>query len=220
MTLRIRLVRWFLANALLAGISFLCAGGANQPALRLYLVAFGVMDFINILTINPALARERSEPSSEGADPAVRPVASALFVATVAFGALDLRRLHRTFLFSKGVQMGAFAVFIGANALQIWAIAVNAFFSTELRIQAESGHQLVRHGPYRYVRHPGYLAMLLIAPSTALTLGSNLALFPAAMYVALILLRVEREDRYLLRNLPGYADYIGGAPDRLIPGVW
>ena len=62
MTLRIRLVRWFLANALLAGISFLCAGGANQPALRLYLVAFGVMDFINILTINPALARERSEP--------------------------------------------------------------------------------------------------------------------------------------------------------------
>ena len=72
MTLRIRLVRWFLANALLAGISFLCAGGANQPTLRLYLVAFGVMDFINILTINPALARERSEPASEGTDPAVR----------------------------------------------------------------------------------------------------------------------------------------------------
>ena len=64
--------------------------------------------------------------------------------------------------------MAAFAVFIAANALQIWAMAVNAFFSTALRLQAERGHQLVSNGPYRYVRHPGYLAMLLIVPSTAL----------------------------------------------------
>jgi protein-S-isoprenylcysteine O-methyltransferase Ste14 len=220
MTLRIRFVRWFLANALLAGISFLCAGGANQPALRLYLAAFGVMDFINILTINPALARERSEPGSEGADPAVRPVASALFVATVALGALDVGRLHRTFLFSKGVQMGAFAVFIGANALQIWAMAVNIFFSSALRLQAERGHRLVRSGPYRYVRHPGYLAMLLIVLSTAFALGSKLALIPATMYGTLILFRAAREDKFLLSNLPGYADYVRGVRYRLIPGVW
>ena len=220
MTLRIRLVRWFLANALLAGISFLCAGGVNQPTLRLYLVAFGLMDFISILVISPALARERSEPGSEGTDPAVRPVASALFVATVAFGALDVGRLHWTFPFSKGVQMAAFAVFVAANALQIWAMAVNIFFSTALRLQAERGHQLVRNGPYRYVRHPGYLAMLLIVPSTAFALGSKLALLPATMYGALILFRAAREDQFLLRNLPGYADYIEGAPYRLIPGVW
>ena len=220
MTQRIRLVRWFLANALLAGISFLCAGGANQPALRLYLVAFGVMDFINILTINPALARERSEPGSEGADPAVRPIASALFVATVAFGALDVGRLHWTFPFSKGVQMAAFAVFVAANALQIWAMAVNIYFSTALRLQTERGHQLVRSGPYRYVRHPGYLAMLLIAPSTAFAIGSELALLPATMYGTLILFRAAREDEFLLSNLPDYTDYIEGVPFRLIPGVW
>ncbi len=220
MTLRIRLVRWFLANALLAGISFLCAGGANQPALRLYLVTFGVMDFINILTINPALARERSEPGSEGADPAVRPVASALFVATVAFGALDVGRLHWTLPFSKAMQMAAFAAFVAANALQIWAMAANIYFSTALRLQAERGHRLVRSGPYRYVRHPGYLAMLLIAPSTAFAIGSKLALLPATMYGTLILFRAAREDQFLLTNLPGFADYIEGAPYRLIPGVW
>jgi protein-S-isoprenylcysteine O-methyltransferase Ste14 len=220
MSLRMRLLRWVLANTLLAGISFVCAGGLNQPTLRLYLIAFGLMDFISILVISPALARERSEPGSKGADPAVRPVASALFVATVAFGAIDLGRLHWTFLFSKGVQMGAFAVFVGANALQIWAMAVNIFFSTALRLQAERGHQLVRRGPYRYIRHPGYLAMLLIGFSTALVLGSKLALFPATMYGALILFRAAREDQFLLSNLPGYADYIEGAPYRLIPGVW
>jgi len=135
----------------------------------------------------------------------------------VDFGA---RRLHRTFLFSKGVQMGAFAVFIGANALQIWAMAVNIFFSTALRLQLERGHRLVRSGPYRYVRHPGYLAMLLIVLSTPFALGSKLALAPATIYAGLILFRAMREDRFLLRNLPDYADYTEEAPYRLIPGVW
>jgi len=220
MTLRIRLVRWFLANAFLAGISFLCAGGVNHPTLRLYLVAFGLMDFICILVISPALAGERSAPRSEGVDPAVRPAASILFVATVVFGALDAGRLHWTFPFPKGVQMAAFVVYIAANALQVWAMAVNSFFSTALRLQAERGHYLVSHGPYRFVRHPGYLAMLLIVPSTVFALGSKLALLPAAIYEALILFRAGREDRYLLKNLPGYADYVRGVRYRLIPGVW
>jgi protein-S-isoprenylcysteine O-methyltransferase Ste14 len=220
MNLRLRLVRWLLANVLLAGISFLCAGGVNHPTLRLYLVAFGLMDFISILVISPALARERSAPGSEGADSAVRPAASILFVATVVFGALDAGRLHLTFPFPKGVQMAALAALVAAHGLQIWAMAVNSFFSTALRLQAERGHRLVRSGPYRYVRHPGYLAMLLIVPSTAFALGSKLALLPATMYGALIVFRAEREDRFLLKNLPGYADYIHGAPYRLIPGIW
>jgi len=116
--------------------------------------------------------------------------------------------------------MAAFAVYVAASALQVWAMAVNTFFSTALRLQADRGHQLVRSGPYRYVRHPGYLAMLLIVLSTAFALGSKLALFPAIMYGTLILFRAAREDEFLLSNLPGYADYIEGAPYRLIPGVW
>jgi len=116
--------------------------------------------------------------------------------------------------------MAAFAVFVAANALQIWAMAVNIYFSTALRLQTERGHQLVRSGPYRYVRHPGYLAMLLIAPSTAFAIGSELALLPATMYGTLILFRAAREDEFLLSNLPDYTDYIEGVPFRLIPGVW
>lgn len=220
MNLRVRLIRWVLANALLAGISFLCAGGANQPTLKLYLVAFGLMDFISILVISPALARERSAPGSEGADPTVRPAASILFVATVVFGALDAGRLHWTFPFPKGVQMAAFAVYTAASALQVWAMAVNSFFSTALRLQAERGHHLVTKGPYRFVRHPGYLAMLFTVPSTALALGSTLALVPASMYGVLILSRAACEDRYLLKSLPGYADYVHGVRYRLIPGIW
>ncbi len=220
MSLRTRLIRWVSANTLLAGISFACAGGLNQPTLRLYLFAFGLMDFIGILVINPALARERSQPASGGADPAVRPLASVLFLATVAVAAFDVGRFHWTYPFPKPIHVAAFVIFLAADALQIWAMAVNTFFSTELRLQTERNHQLVRNGPYRYVRHPGYVAMLLIVPSTGIAIGSKLALLPATMHGALILFRAVREDQFLLSNLPGYADYIEGAPYRLIPGVW
>jgi len=220
MSLGLRLIRWALADALLAGVAFLCAGRLNSPNLTLYLVAFALTDLVGTLVINPGLAKERSHPCSAGIDPVVRPLASLLFVATVALGALDVGRLHWTLPLPRGVQVEALVAFVASNALQIWAMAANAFFSTELRIQEEFGHRLIKNSPYRCVRHPGYLAMMLTVPATAIALGSKLALIPAAIYAALILFRVEREDRYLLRNLPGYADYRDRAHYRLIPGIW
>ena len=141
-------------------------------------------------------------------------------MATAAFGALDGGRLHWALPSSTKAQIAALVIFIAANALQIWAMAVNIFFETTVRLQPERGHHLVSRGPYRFVRHPGYLAMLLIVPSTALALGSTLALLPASTYRGLILSRAAREDRFLLINLPGYADCIRGVPYHLIPGIW
>ena len=136
------------------------------------------MDLISLLVINPDLTQERSKPRAGGIAPAIRPVASVLFLTTVAFAAIDTGRLHCAYPFSKPAQIGAFVVLIAANVLQIWAMASNPFFSTALRLQTDRGHHLVSHGPYRFVRHPGYLAMLFMVPFTALALGSTLALIP------------------------------------------
>jgi len=220
MTLPLRLFRWAFATALITAVTLLCAGDVAQPAFRRYLLVYAISDLASTLVISPALANERSQPLAEGIDPCVRPLASLLYVATIALGALDVGRIHWTLPIPRGVQVAALVVLVASNAFQIWAMAVNPYFSTELRIQQEFGHRLVTNGPYRRIRHPGYLAMMLIVPSTAIALGSRLALIPATICAALILSRVEREDRYLLRNLPGYADYIDRAHHRLIPGVW
>ena len=220
MTLPLRLFRCAFATGLLTAVAMLCAGGFAPPALVRYLLVYAISDLVSTLVISPALANERNHPPAEGIDPGVRLLASLLFVATVALGALDVGRIHWTLPIPRGVQLVALVVFVASSALQMWAMAVNAFFSTELRIQQEFGHRLITNGPYRWIRHPGYLAMLLSLPSTAIALGSRLALIPAAMYAGLILFRVRREDRYLLSNLPGYAEYINGAPNRLIPGIW
>jgi hypothetical protein len=57
-------------------------------------------------------------------------------------------------------------------------------------------------GPYRFVRHPGYLAMLIALPASALAIGSWPALIPAAAFILVILRRVQLEDEFLRRTCP------------------
>jgi protein-S-isoprenylcysteine O-methyltransferase Ste14 len=123
------------------------------------------------------------------------------------------------------VSMVALAFFAAALAFQMWAMIVNPFFSPVTRIQAERGHHVVTRGLYRFLRHPGYVGMLIAIPASAIAIGSWLALIPAGGFCAVILRRARGEDEFLKRNLPGYRDYtrhvLGGLFPRLraFPGA-
>jgi len=94
----------------------------------------------------------------------------------------------------------------------IWSCAVaNQFLSARSRIQIERGHTVVQHGPYRFVRHPLYAARVILITGAALTLGSWIALVPAALNAVLLVLRTSLEDRMLTTELPGYREYAGAA---------
>ncbi len=105
-------------------------------------------------------------------------------------------------------------------ALVIWAMYANQFFSQVVRIQTERGHIAVTDGPYRYIRHPGYLGMLTSFLGAVLLLDSLYGLICYALYAALMVLRTALEDRTLRSELPGYAEYAGKTRYRLIPGLW
>jgi protein-S-isoprenylcysteine O-methyltransferase Ste14 len=112
-------------------------------------------------------------------------------------------------------------VLFGAGfGLVTWSVAVNRFFSSVVRVQADRGHSIVTSGPYTYVRHPGYLGMLMSYPFVSLAIGSWWALIPGALCFAIVLRRAMLEDAYLQRHLPGYREYAGSVAHRLIPGVW
>lgn len=104
--------------------------------------------------------------------------------------------------------------------LVLWSMLVNSWFSTVLRLQPERGHAVVSDGPYRHLRHPGYLGAILFELGTPLVLGSRWALLPVAVGVLAMALRTRLEDRVLLRELPGYADYAARTRWRLLPGLW
>jgi protein-S-isoprenylcysteine O-methyltransferase Ste14 len=101
-----------------------------------------------------------------------------------------------------------------------WAMIVNAFFSTAVRIQADRGQTVCHSGPYRFVRHPGYVGFILQSIATSLLLGSVWGLIPAFTVAALLVVRTALEDRMLRSELPGYAEYVREVRYRLVPGVW
>ena len=79
---------------------------------------------------------------------------------------------------------------------------------------------MVREGPYRYVRHPGYAGTVVAAVALPIVLGSLWALIPATVGAGGFVVRTLFEDRTLVEQLSGYREYAGQVRYRLIPGIW
>ena len=90
-------------------------------------------------------------------------------------------------------------------------------FST--RIEVQNDHKLINTGLYSMIRHPLYLAILV------LLLGANIMLKAWFSWIFMLLnslalyVRIDKEEQYLRENLPGYREYMKNTW-RLIPGVY
>jgi protein-S-isoprenylcysteine O-methyltransferase Ste14 len=101
-----------------------------------------------------------------------------------------------------------------------WAMRSNPFFSSTVRIQQERGHQVVSAGPYRWMRHPGYVGVVFHYLAMPLVFGSLWAYLPVALLFVITVIRTALEDRTLQSELPGYREYAQSVRYRLLPGVW
>jgi protein-S-isoprenylcysteine O-methyltransferase Ste14 len=143
-----------------------------------------------------------------------------LFPATFITAGLDAGRFHWSPFFPIWLQFLALLAFIIGSAISSWAMAVNKFFSTIVRIQKERGHYVVTGGPYKLVRHPGYTGAIIVSISLPLLLGSVWALIPAIIGDIILIIRTVLEDNTLKKELQGYDEYAKRVPRRLIPGIW
>ncbi|MHA1596078.1 MAG: methyltransferase family protein [Candidatus Asgardarchaeia archaeon] len=109
-------------------------------------------------------------------------------------------------------------VFSIGQTIVLWAKKVNRFFFTVVCI--EKGQTVCKDGPYRFVRHPGYLGGSLYLIATPIVLGSFWGLFPAAVCVFLVIVRTYLEDKTLQAELPGYIDYTKEVKYKLLPKIW
>ena len=122
--------------------------------------------------------------------------------------------------FNAAAQFAGGILFLAGYALVVWAMYTNRFFSTVVRIQRERGHVVIKDGPYHYVRHPGYLGMLISSFGGIVLLNSPWALMMWAVYMAIVLIRTSLEDQDLRNELPGYTEYSASTRYRLIPRIW
>lgn len=109
------------------------------------------------------------------------------------------------------------ALIVTGLVLRIWSIHVLArFFTVDVSVQ--QGHELVRHGPYRWVRHPSYTGALLCFLGLAVGLGNALALPLLFVPVCWAFARRIRVEEQALREAfpQAYADY-AAQTGRLLP---
>ncbi len=210
--------RWASITCSVSLLLSLAAGSMQRSSLRYYLVTFSAFLLATMLSIDPGLTEERSRALEQATTPS-RFAAALSFLATLVLAALDIGRLHRFDSVSEEVRTRGLLLFASATLLQLWAMVVNPFFLPEIRLQSERGHRLIACGPYRFIRHPGYLAMLISVPASGLAIGSWLALVPATAFCIVILKRIRDEEELLQKNLAGYNDYMRQVRGRLLPRI-
>ncbi len=205
----------------LAGVLFGVSGRLDIAGFWAYLAVFLSASLLGVAMIDRDLIRERHEPAEKGAPGRASAAAlSLLAYAQWILAALDRGRFHWSPRLPTAVQFVSLAVFGALCGVVLWSLRVNRFFSSVIRIQNDRGQSVVREGPYRSVRHPGYAAVLFGWIAIALALGSLVALLPGILIVPVVVVRTAREDRMLLRHLSGYASYSAQTRFRLIPGLW
>jgi len=184
-------------------------------------VGAGIL-IVNMFVLPREVIVERGQARKEGVKDWDKVVS--VFTAIAALGVPIVAGLDERWGWSPQLALTvhiAGLIFIAlGQGLFTWAMTANKFFSTMVRIQEEREHAVASSGPYRYVRHPGYVGYITAAFATALALGSLWALVPAGLGMCAFVVRTALEDRTLQEELAGYKEYAQRVRYRLLPGVW
>lgn len=194
----------------------------NGWALSAVYILWSLGTVIFILPVNPQMLAERAQPPKDRKqwDFIAVSVMGVFLLATYLVACLDVRFGWGT-PFPLWAQIAglAFAV-LGYNVILMWSMVANAYFSAIVRIQTDREHRVATSGPYRFVRHPGYVGTILCYLATPFLLGSPWALIPAVLTATTLIVRTALEDKTLHEELPGYREYAQQTRYRLLPGVW
>lgn len=176
------------------------------------------MTVVGLLNEDLVKAQARIPEETKEWDKVFLRIGVPLMLAIVVVAGLD-ERFEWSAPIPIAAQFIGWVILVGVSrVLSSWALSVNRFWSGTVWVQ--DGHQVCDTGPYRLVRHPGYLSAITQWLSAPLILGSTWAFIPASLFAINIILRTRLEDRTLQEELPGYAAFTQRTRYRLFPGVW
>lgn len=207
-----------------AAMLFLSSGRLNWVwawvLISLYLIGLSI-NFTIMLRYSPETIAERARARAiKGWDKIISSLGAVMyFVFILLVAGLDAR-FGWTGPVALALHIAGGVALVLGFALFSWAMVSNAYFSTVVRIQKDRGHTVCTTGPYRFVRHPGYVGFIVQSLALPLMLGSLWSLIPGGLAALLMVARTALEDRMLHQELPGYRDYAQRVHHRLMPGIW
>ncbi len=176
---------------------------------------------VNLLILRgrPDLIEERLSPGqgTKWWDKLYFAVTTPLYFVTVVLAAVDAGRFSWSPPLPAWAYIVSWIVYCIGQGIHFWAKGTNRWFATVVRIQSDRGQTVCDTGPYRFVRHPGYVGGVLFTVTTPLILGSLCAVIPQGLAACLLVVRTFLEDATLQKELPGYAEYAARVRHRLLP---
>ena len=211
----------FFAGLLLVGALLFCSAGtlAFWQAWLLIGILFGPMFVAGLVMMNksPDLLRKRLNAREEqGEQKTVIRLSGLMFLAAFVLAGLNFR--FRWAVLPSWASWAAAGVFLLAYALYAEVLRENAYLSRTIEVQ--ENQKVIDTGLYGIVRHPMYMATLLLFLAMPLVLGSPLSFAVMLLYIPLIVKRIRNEEEVLEAGLEGYADYKNRVRFRLLPWVW
>ena len=214
------LAKFTFGLVMVALLIFLPAGTVNfSKGWLLMGLLFGPMliaGFVMLFKSPEFLAKRLDVKEKQSTQKGVIAVSGLMFIAGFVVAGLDYR-----FGWSQmpaPVTVIASVLFLIAYALYAEVMRENAYLSRTIKV--EEGQTVVDTGLYGIVRHPMYMASILLFLMMPIVLGSWYALIVFAVYPAVIVVRLKDEEELLTRELSGYAEYKKKVKYRILPFIW
>ena len=209
--------------AVMGALIFVAAGTLDYWQAWLFLACYFLASLVVsawLMRNDPALLerRMRGGPFAEGErnQKIIMTITSLGFIGLLVVPGLDRR-------FGWSHMPDAVAILGDVLLLAGWLGILRVFRANTYAaatIQVASGQTVISTGPYGVVRHPMYAAALVMLLGIPVSLGSWWGVLVLAAILPALAWRLVDEERVLLRDLGGYADYRRKVPWRLIPHLW
>lgn len=214
------LVKFILGIVLVGAMLFLPAWTLDYPGAWLFLgllfIPMLIMGTVMLFKAPDLLRKRLDGKEKQATQRGVVALSGLMFPVGFVVCALDFR-----FGWS---QVPVWCVIVAAvlfelgYAMYAEVMRENAYLSRTIEIQEDQ--RVIDTGLYGVVRHPMYLATLLMFLPLPLILGSLWGLIPFALYPVIIVIRILDEEKVLTVGLSGYAEYKNKVKSRLIPFIW
>lgn len=219
--LAVRGLTKYLAGLVLCGVLvFLPAGTRRYFGGWLFLgVLFLPMLLMGLVMLKKApdlLADRLNAKEQQGAQKRVVAASALMFLAGFVLCGISYR--FHWLILPKWAQIAAAAVFLVGYALYAEVLRENRYLARTVKVQ--EGQQVIDSGLYGIVRHPMYLATVLMFLMIPLILGTLAALPVFLVYPVIIVLRIRNEEALLRKELPGYEAYCGRVKYHMLPLIW
>ena len=195
------------------------SGFFSHPARLVYVILIIVLQTVLMIRF-PAMGREAGAGKKVVARQRVTIVLLQLLsLAVVFFAPFDDRRELLVLSFSDLWRISGLVLIASGFTLMAWAEEVlGRLFSTQVTIQ--EGHQLVTSGPYRHLRHPRYLGIILFNIGMALTFRSGLTLILTFALTIVLLWRIHDEEKLLREEFAAAWEAYAQRSWRLVPFLY